>query len=353
MKKILKGLLGVLLVLLLFVLYVFKTTGFFRTVENQFSGEILKKVKIPGVEDMQISQEDHFMIFCSDDRAGRRDGKPQQGGLYYLDVDSPLSEPRQLITPDVFSETFYPHGISMIKIDSARYKVYVINHPDGEISGRHAIEVFHLVGDSLSHQKTLTDESMISPNDIVAIDKNRFYFSNDHNSTSGLGLLAEDYLGWAASNVVYFDGENYREVANGVAYANGINKDPVRELLYLSSPRGFLVKVFEIEKNGNLTLVEDIDCGTGVDNIEFDTDGKLWIGCHPNLLKFAAYAEGKEDISPSEIITIDYRGKGDYTKEMVYLDDGGQMSAATVAPTYGDLIFVGNVMDEHFLILKK
>lgn len=349
MKKLLKGFLGILLVLLLFVLYVFYTTGFFRTVENEFSGQILKKIAIPGVEDMQISQEDHFMIFCSDDRAGRRDGKPQQGGLYYLDVTEPLAAPRQLITPSVFSKTFYPHGISMIKIDSSKYKIYVINHVDG----KHSLEVFHLVGDSLSYQTTLTDNSMVSPNDIVALDENRFYFSNDHKYTSGFGMFAEDYLGWSVSNVIYFDGENYREVAEGIAYANGINKDPVRELLYVASPRGFLVKVYQIENNGDLTFVEDIDCDTGVDNIEFDKDGKLWIGCHPNLLRFAAYAEGKEETAPSEIITIDYRGKGDYTKEIVFLDDGKNMSASTVAPTYGDLIFVGNVMDGHFLILKQ
>jgi len=29
------------------------------------------------------------------------------------------------------------------------------------------------------------------------------------------------------------------------------------------------------------------------------------------------------------------------------------MSASTVAATFGDLIFVGNVMDEEFLILKR
>jgi len=85
----------------------------------------------------------------------------------------------------------------------------------------------------------------------------------------------------------------------------------------------------------------------------FDKDGTIWIGCHPSLLTFAAYAGGSIPISPSEIIKIDYRNKGDYTIEKVYEEDGSQMSAATVAVPYEQLIFVGNVMDPNFLVLQR
>jgi arylesterase/paraoxonase len=71
------------------------------------------------------------------------------------------------------------------------------------------------------------------------------------------------------------------------------------------------------------------------------------------LLEFAAYAKGKKEKSPSEIIKIDYRGKNDYQIEQMYMEDGTEMSASTVAATFGNLIFVGNVMDEHFLILEQ
>ena len=114
-----------------------------------------------------------------------------------------------------------------------------------------------------------------------------------------------------------------------------------------------MVKVFEVTANGALDFIEDVACGTGVDNIEFAPDGKLWIGCHPSLLAFTAYAKGNTPIAPSEIITLDYKGKGDYSLEIVFLDDGKNMSAATVATVYKDIIFVGNVLGDHFLILKK
>lgn len=347
MKKILLALGMLLLVLVLYILYIFSSTGFFRKVENSFAGTIEKKIALPGVEDMQISYKDNFMLLSSDDRASRRDGNTQQGHLYYMDLTNPSFEPIQL-TAD-FSIPFFPHGISMVETGAQTYKVYAINHVDE----KHSIEVFMLYQDSLVFVETLQHESMVSPNDIVAIDGDRFYFTNDHGYTKGLGKLGEEYLGWAVSNVIYFDGGNYREVADGIAYANGINLDSQRNLLFVASPRDFLVKVYEAQPDGNLRFVENINCGTGVDNIEFAPDGKIWIGCHPSLLAFAAYAKGDKAISPSEVITIDYRSEGDYSQEIIFLDDGNHMSAATVAPVYKDYIFVGNVMDDQFLVLKR
>lgn len=350
MKRFLQVLLGLFLVLILFVFYTLNTTGFFREIENKFDGEILMKVPVPGAEDMQLSREDHFMIISSDDRAGRRDGNPQQGGLYYVDLNNPLRPPVEMTNTQNTSTPFYPHGISMIKIDSAKYHIYAINHPDEH---NHTLERFVLDSGQLYTDTIFTDPLIFSPNDIVALDENRFYFTNDHGYSSGLGKLAEDYIGLKASNVIYYDGKNFREVADGIAYANGINYEPERSLLFVASPRDFLVKVYKTEKNGDLSFIENIPCETGVDNIEFDPEGKLWIGCHPNLIHFGEYAKGKQEYSPSEIITIDYKGKGDYDIEIIYLEDGKQMSASTVAPTYQDLIFVGNVMDDNFLILKR
>ncbi|MDG1433092.1 MAG: hypothetical protein P8Q41_03735 [Saprospiraceae bacterium] len=350
MKRILKIVLSLSLILALFVFYILFSTGSFRTIEHMFNGQIMMKVPIVGAEDIQLSRDDHFMIISSDDRAGRRDGKPSQGGLYFLDLKNPLVAPRLLTNQSNVSKPFYPHGISMIKIDSAKYKVYAINHPDENV---HMIESCMLENGVLTKDSIYVDENIFSPNDIVAIDEHQFYFTNDHGFKSGFGKLAEDYFGLKVSNIIFYDGGNFREVASGIAYANGINYDPTRSLLFVASPRDFLVKVFKVETNGDLTFIEDIDCGTGVDNIEFGEDGKLWIGCHPNLIHFGEYAKGKRAISPSEIITIDYRGKGDYTLEQIYEDDGTNMSGSTVAPTYEDLIFVGNVMDDHFLILKR
>jgi arylesterase / paraoxonase len=335
-----------LLLLIGFVIHVLLSTGFFRTVENHFEGEILKKISLSGAEDILVSIEDSFALISATNRIGFPMGVEEHGDLYFMDLKSGDFNIRSLT--DSFSRSFAPHGISILKQDSG-YKVIAVNHtPNG-----HSMEVFSLKKGVLEYEKTLTDPTMKSPNDLVLIDENRFYFTNDHGYTEGIGKLVEEYGGLSWSNVVYFDGAHYSEVANGIAYANGINFDKNRNLLFVASPRGFLVKVYLKAEDGSLEFIEDIPCGMGVDNIDLDKNGDLWIGGHPNLLRFSAYAKGKEKTSPSEIIKISYRGKNDYTINEIYSNGGEAISGSSVAVSFGDLILAGNVMDDTFLVLKR
>lgn len=345
--KILKIVLVIVVLFAGFVLYTFQSTGFFKTIENQFEGTILKSIDIVGVEDIQMDDKAEFVLISSDDRAGHRDGIDRQGALYKIQLNDASLTPQKL--PSTYRGKFYPHGISMKRLNDSVNRVLVVNH----VKGTHSIEVFDLKSDTLFHLQTLKDETMISPNDVVALGGDRFYYTNDHGNVSGVFRILEDYAGLKASNVGYYDGSAFREVADGIAYANGINYDQDRNLLFVASPRGFLVKVYEVQPSGDLVFVEDIDCNTGVDNIEFDSKGKIWIGSHPSLLHFSTYAQAKREFSPSEIVTIDYRSEGDYTVESIYMNDGSDMSAATVAVPYGNLIFLGNVMDDHFLVLQQ
>lgn len=335
-----------LILLILFIANIFVSTGFFRPIENNFNGTILKEINLPGVEDITISQIDSFAILSSTNRKKIPNPNQQLGGLYFLDLKNNNYNPIHLTKN--FKKPFAPHGISIFKKNSV-YTIAAINHTkEGEF-----IEIFKLINQKLTHYKTLKHELIFSPNDLVLLDENRFYFTNDHKYKDGLGKLAEDYLGLAISNIVYFDGENYIKVANGIAYANGINLDVKRNLLFVASPRKFLIKVYQKNDANSLTFIEDIDSKTGVDNIEFDTENNLWVGSHPNLLHFASYAKGDKEISPSEIIKINYQQKGKYSVEQIYIEDGSKMSASTVAAPFGNLILTGNVMDSNFLILKK
>ncbi|MFY9241866.1 MAG: SMP-30/gluconolactonase/LRE family protein [Polaribacter sp.] len=336
---------AILILLVLFVANIFISTGYFRTIENKFNGKILKKINIAGAEDITISRKDSFAIVSSTIRNKFPNTKQEIGGLYFIDLKNNNFSPI-LLTKD-FKKPFAPHGISIYQKDN-KTTIAAINHTlQGEF-----IEIFTLVDTLLTHQKTLKNKLIFSPNDLVLLDENRFYFTNDHKYKDGIGRLSEDYLGLSISNVIYFDGENYTEVADGIAYSNGINFDTNRNLIFVASPRKFLVKVYQKNKDNSLTFIENIDCKTGVDNIEFDKNNNLWVGAHPNLLHFAAYAKGDKETSPSEIIKINYIKKGDYSIEQVYLENGEKMSGSTVAAPFGNLILSGNVMDSHFLILK-
>ncbi len=346
MKKALSILGIIIMIVAVFVGYTFYSTGFFRPIDPINTDKIIAKVALAGVEDIEIDREQRFLILSSDDRAARRDGAAVQGGLYLMRLDGLTFTP--ILLSQNFKEPFYPHGISMLKLAADQHRIWAINH----VSGKHTIEVFDLYhSDSLVYVETLQDELMISPNDVVALSENELYYTNDHGKTSNLGILAENYLGLRASNVVHVKNEDYRIVAEDIAYANGINYDQERSLMFVASPRDFMVKVYNRQENGDLDFIENIDAGTGVDNIEFDEEGALWIGCHPSLLSFTSYAAGKKPFSASEAIKINYNGTGDYQQTTLYLDDGSNMAAATVAPIYQGKVFVGNVMDDHFLVL--
>ncbi len=334
------------IIILAFIANTLISIGFFRIIENRSEWKVEKKIPVPGAEDITISPTDSFALISSTKRINYPPTDEEFGGLYLMDLRTRNYMVKNLTA--YLSRSFAPHGISMIKTDDG-YKVMVVNHT---LNGN-SIEVFRLLGDSLIFIKSLIDPSIKSPNDIVMVDEEHFYFTNDHGYTKGIGKFLEEYLGLSVSNVVYCDGKNYREVAAGIAYANGINFDPVRQLIFVASPRKFSVKVYTKTENGSLEFIEDIPCGTGVDNIDIDKDGILWVGGHPNLLRFKAYAKGQKQTSPSEIVKINYKGRNDYTVESVYMDDGNAVSASTVAAHFGDIVLVGNFKDSKFLVLKK
>ena len=68
MKKSVKFLILFIFLIIIFVANIFVSTGYFRTIENTFSGEIVKQIKLPGAEDITISHQDSFAFITSTKR---------------------------------------------------------------------------------------------------------------------------------------------------------------------------------------------------------------------------------------------------------------------------------------------
>lgn len=224
--------------LLSFILHSFFSSGFFRKIENSHNRKILKKIELYGTEDITISYKDSFAIISSTDRKQISKDKIKKNGLYFIDLKDTSYTP--VFLTKSLSKEFNPHGISLLKKDSSYY-IYAINHT---ANNKHSIEIFSLKNKKAIHLKTLKDETLISPNDLVVLDHNNIYITNDHYFGSKLGKLIEDCLGMAISNIIHFNGTNYNQVASGISYANGINIDISRNLLFVASPRKFLIKVY-------------------------------------------------------------------------------------------------------------
>jgi len=343
-----------------YFLYLAIDAGEFRSVDDLRPGNCEQIDGVPGAEDITLHPAWEVALISSFDRRAAMDGNVRPGGIFAWALGGSMDAPVNL-TPEAGAD-FRPHGISLFVGPDGRATLFVVNHPGeslfvaqsgaGPQAPAHTIEVFELDGMNLRHRETLADESMISPNDIVAVDHRRFYFTNDHGSAPGWKRTLEDYLrlGWA--NIVYFDGVEFREAADGLSYANGINLSPDSARLYVAEvTHGRIREYARDTETGGLEELRRFDTGFGVDNIEVDPDtGELWLGGHVKLLTFTRHAADAEVLSPSQAARV--RPADAPGIDTVFLDDGGMISGASVATGRDNVILVGSVFEPHMVVCR-
>ena len=129
-----------------------------------------------------------------------------------------------------------------------------------------------------------------------------------------------------------------------------INVGQGGETLYVASTTGGSVFRFRIDpESGALEERGAIEIGSGVDNIEVDEAGDLWIGAHPKLLTFVQHAGDANRFAPSQVIRVRDPEADSPLVEEVFLSLGEDLSGSSVAAAYGDRLLVGSVMDEGIL----
>jgi arylesterase/paraoxonase len=328
--------------------YLYWLAGQFKTIEPHFAGKCKVVGGVVGPEDITIHPRSGVAYVSGCDRRAVLEGGSGRGAIYAYDLNAVTAEPINL-TPDAGAD-FRPHGISLFVGENGREALFVINHQGGE----HRIDVFDLKDSGLILRKTLTSPMLVSPNDIVAVGPDRFYVTNDHRYPSGWKRKLEDYLRLRRSNVVYYDGSQFAEVASGIAYANGTNVSPDGRLLYVCAVTDGALHIYDRDPlSGGLEHRDEIDLGTGVDNIEVEANGDLWIGAHPQLFTYLEHARDHWTVSPSQVLHLIPRKDGGYDVEEVYLDTGEQISASSVAAARGNRLLIGAVFETKFLDCRR
>ena len=92
----------------------------------------------------------------------------REGILYVFNPSKPEENPRPLSLENFDDSDFIPHGIDVYTDpETEEVTLFVINHG----GGKHSVEVFHVDQENmvLKHRKTVVDEKMYSPNDVVAV----------------------------------------------------------------------------------------------------------------------------------------------------------------------------------------
>lgn len=296
MKLWLKILLVLLAIILFFVGRLLINSGFFREIKPYFKGNIVKINGFEGNEDATIDRKMGIALISA---PAFNLGK--NGSIFMLNLNETSPKPINLTNKLPFL-SFHPHGISLFQSANGDKRLFVINHrTDG-----HYIEIFQFTNSSLVHLESIQNPLFISPNDIVAVGDRQFYLTNDHDEPLSDWRSKKDILQIPMGNVCFYDGKNAKVVADGILYANGINKSLNAKSIFVASASGRKIMVYDRNTQTEILTETDEIAINGPDNIDIDEVGNLWVGCHPKLLKFLAHSKDHSKLSPSEIIKITY-----------------------------------------------
>jgi arylesterase/paraoxonase len=323
-----------------------RDAGAFITLEPHVDGVCEHVPGVVGSEDVTIHPRTRIAYISSSDRRSAVAGRPHPGGIYAYDLDRRTSGFENL-TPDRGLD-FQPHGISLVVGADGRETLFVVNHPG--LAGRepaHTIEVFDLVNGALRHRKSIRDaEHLIMPNDIVGVDAERFYLTNTHANPPGAAQTVETYLKLSGARVVFFDGHAFRTAIEDLTFPNGINLSADGRSLYVAAMTLRSLRVYDRDPvNEALSFRDEIFVGSGLDNVEVDAGGALWIGAHPQLLKVGPHGADPANRSPSQVVRVD---PASGAVREVYLDEG-EFSGSSVAAVRGRRLLVGQIFDDGIL----
>lgn len=328
-----------------YILNTLYSAGVFKTLKPHLEGTIKTiYTTMPGTEDLDIDYQKGLLFISSTDRWEQLKGKPVEGGIYLLQLDSGIV-PRKL--PTTYKGIFRPHGISFFSKEGDNY-LFVVNHRSDDDS---YVELFQFKNDTLFYKNSFSDPLLFSPNDVVGVDSNQFYVTNDHGRKKGKGRMAEDYLRLPWSYLLYYNGAQFTKAYEGLTYGNGVNVSNDGSKLYVTHTTGRELLTFSRNKQtGKLKLLDKLNLESGLDNIHVDDEDNLWIASHPKMLKFVGHAKDSINKSPSQVFKLTPATAGtNYTVEEIYLNGGEQLSGSSAAVQYKTDLFVGVVFDHKVL----
>lgn len=341
--------LGVVVVLLLvvggvLVYRVLNAAGHFNTATSNFAGKCQAVTGVVGAEDIELDRATGVLFISSQDRRSVR-----QGGIYVAQIDHPEIAPRWVTAP--LAMPLHPHGISLFTDALGKQTLAVINHPD---IGASEIMLFDVTGETaadiaLTPRRTIKDPLLHDLNDVTLISHEAFYATNDHGSQTEFGRQLETWLLLPRASVVYHDGNVAKTVATGFNYANGINRNADASEIYVAEATGRKLQTFRRDATtGALAHIHELFVPMGLDNIDVDSQGELWIGAHPRLLDFIAHAQDAKKLSPSAVVKVKPAGD-ETTYETIYLNTGEEISGSSVAVHENGRLVIGAVFEPKYL----
>jgi len=354
LRRLLIGFGVILAVVSLFTWRFLAGAGYFTAIKQEVAAQCSVLPSPSGPEDIQIDRQAHQAFVAASDRRALAAGHTAaRGGVYVIDLDAPVADWQLRPVTAAEPADFHPHGLSLYKGADGSRRLFVVNHHS---DGTQAVEIFNVAADgALTLVHSVTDPLLVSPNDVVAVGPDSFYATNDHGTASRIGGMFDDFMLWRSANFVYFDGTRMSIAGDRLLFANGINVSADGKTIYVAESLGLSLHVYDRNvETGVLTPRDYTPMGTGLDNIDVEEDGSLLIAAHPKMTAFLSHARDASQLSPSQIIRVELAKEGAGGRAgTIYLNLGEQISGATVAAGYGDLMLLGNALDPNILICQQ
>ncbi|XP_055959291.1 serum paraoxonase/arylesterase 1 isoform X2 [Patella vulgata] len=241
---------------------------------------------------------------------------------------------------------FHPHGISGWLDKSGVKILFVVNH---EENGVDYIEKFEFIPENkqLKHVKRYRDNTMLLVNDVQATSQDSFYFTNSGTGSGTVWTMVQLFGQLAWCTVVYFDGNNYRVVLDGLAMPNGIAMSNDGRYVYIATSMSREIVVTERKTNNDLIKKQVYPIYTYPDNIIVDmkTDN-LYIGAHPIAYKSF---QSMDIHKPAQVLMLKVKdGNITKTRELLY-NDGDLLSGSSVAIVFNSKLLIGSILDKTVL----
>ncbi len=339
-KKIIFWLLGITVVACAgFALFLYLAVN--ASVDEKFAGSC-EAVPLPGSgEDSQIDRARGYAYLSVLDRLGVAEGKDiDPGTIMRLDLNT---RPYKALPALLDGPELNPHGISLFIDANGGRHLFLINHPADRGSGAEKIELYREVADNpgnFRHVETFATPLITRANDMVAVGPRQFYVAQDVDRTSGESF----------TDLVYFDGTDFRVVADDIESGGGINVSQDLGTLYIAETGGKAVRVATRAADGSIATAEKIALDTSPDNIDIAADGSLWVGAHSNVVALAMhFIVGSK--APTQILRIT-ADPGAPAVEEIYLNDGSEISAGSGGSTLGNKLVIGSITARKVLVCE-
>lgn len=307
-----------------------------RGFEQRMPGPCERYAGMPGPEDIELeAKRSRLLVSSQERRRTNADGTWPQGAIFAQPLKGAAFA---MALEGRDSEPFHPHGISLV--EDKDLLLYVINHLD---HGRNAVEVFRVEDRKLVFLKRLESPLMHHPNDLVALQGDEFYASNDHGH-SGIAGKIEDLFAAGWGSVVHYRQGKWAIVADGIAYTNGVQVSPAGDKLFVAGTRDRGVHVYNRDSEGRISArIAFIDVRTGADNLMWKDRENLIVAGHASVFAFLRHSSNPDRTSPSEVMNINVR-TGEVT--LVFATDT-EISGSSTGIVSGNKVYVAQVFEPY------